>query len=518
MLPQCQMHLRAAPARMEGHQSRQRMASNAQHHGFDYADHGVQSPDVDSWRSPEASRVLQSFPIRSSLSQGRAAAPAVSRDSYRPDDHRLRRKTPSGTVDAGYDGSPTRFSPGPPPMKQMVLTVPASSSFQTPSHLHSFQISRDQTAERQSLDNAAGPGVIGGTLLPMPTDVCFPPGPGPWPSAGPSSHQPRWPSAPYQAFLAPQRDTDLAFCPTQVLAHDHFAVGQTGSAPMVQPWFFGGSVNARGEPIHPITQSYGNASLLQSRQEFLSSTCSQTFHTDMQTALLGESSSDPDGLSRGSVRTHDQLTHSLSHEGRMHFQERALARAQHSYLNLLTWLQLESGKRYANEKVGLGQQLPQVPTRLLVHPKKSAPRPQGSISHLGHQQYQTVGPTSVKLGPHRHPLDDSECSLAPAYGHLLPASFTSLAQNQGTSLLGAAGLIASESLETKMTQVRNGPMNGSLGFHSPTSSLEILEALCQHSGWTWVEGIFLGGCLHFALEHYLEALDWFTAVHNADPR
>ncbi|SPN98857.1 uncharacterized protein DNG_01898 [Cephalotrichum gorgonifer] len=46
-------------------------------------------------------------------------------------EHALRRKTPSGTIDAGYDGSPAQLISGPPPFKQVIL--PAAPWQQVPS-------------------------------------------------------------------------------------------------------------------------------------------------------------------------------------------------------------------------------------------------------------------------------------------------------------------------------------------------------------------------------------------------
>ncbi|KAK3940701.1 putative UDP-N-acetylglucosamine--peptide N-acetylglucosaminyltransferase SEC [Diplogelasinospora grovesii] len=47
-------------------------------------------------------------------------------------------------------------------------------------------------------------------------------------------------------------------------------------------------------------------------------------------------------------------------------------------------------------------------------------------------------------------------------------------------------------------------------------SLEMLTNLCEQSGWKWVDGILLGGCLHYGLEHYEEALEWFKRIISLD--
>lgn len=50
------------------------------------------------------------------------------------------------------------------------------------------------------------------------------------------------------------------------------------------------------------------------------------------------------------------------------------------------------------------------------------------------------------------------------------------------------------------------------------ASLEMLTTLCEQSGWRWAEGILLGGCLHYGLERYEEALEWFKRIVSLDPK
>lgn len=50
------------------------------------------------------------------------------------------------------------------------------------------------------------------------------------------------------------------------------------------------------------------------------------------------------------------------------------------------------------------------------------------------------------------------------------------------------------------------------------ASLEILQNLCEQTGWKWVDGMLLGGCLHYGLERYEEALDWFKRIIDLDAK
>ncbi|KAK8101159.1 tetratricopeptide [Apiospora kogelbergensis] len=71
----------------------------------------------------------RSFPTRISQPSQPAAHPrslALGHLSTESAEHHLRRKTPNGTIDAGYDGSPAHLASGPPPLKHMIL--PGSSN------------------------------------------------------------------------------------------------------------------------------------------------------------------------------------------------------------------------------------------------------------------------------------------------------------------------------------------------------------------------------------------------------
>ncbi|CAK7207845.1 hypothetical protein SEUCBS139899_010660 [Sporothrix eucalyptigena] len=47
--------------------------------------------------------------------------------------------------------------------------------------------------------------------------------------------------------------------------------------------------------------------------------------------------------------------------------------------------------------------------------------------------------------------------------------------------------------------------------------LTLLTTICEGSGWKWVEGMNLGACLHYALEHFEQALEWFKRIFTLQP-
>ncbi|CAK7228710.1 hypothetical protein SCUCBS95973_006973 [Sporothrix curviconia] len=47
--------------------------------------------------------------------------------------------------------------------------------------------------------------------------------------------------------------------------------------------------------------------------------------------------------------------------------------------------------------------------------------------------------------------------------------------------------------------------------------LALLTSICEGSDWKWVEGMNLGACLHYALEHFEQALEWFKRIFTLQP-
>ena len=50
------------------------------------------------------------------------------------------------------------------------------------------------------------------------------------------------------------------------------------------------------------------------------------------------------------------------------------------------------------------------------------------------------------------------------------------------------------------------------------AALDMLSRLCQESGWEWIDGMLLGGCLAYGLEDFGQAMKWYSHVLNSDPR
>lgn len=50
------------------------------------------------------------------------------------------------------------------------------------------------------------------------------------------------------------------------------------------------------------------------------------------------------------------------------------------------------------------------------------------------------------------------------------------------------------------------------------TALDMLERLCQESGWVWTDGMLLGGCLAYGLGDHTKAMNWYMKVLSCDPK
>lgn len=53
--------------------------------------------------------------------------------------------------------------------------------------------------------------------------------------------------------------------------------------------------------------------------------------------------------------------------------------------------------------------------------------------------------------------------------------------------------------------------------NAAATALDMLERLCQESGWEWLDGMLLGGCLAYGLGEHSKAMNWYLKVLSCDP-
>ncbi|ETR99434.1 TPR-like protein [Trichoderma reesei RUT C-30] len=183
---------------------------------------------------PEADRRAVASPYHRGVSHsyGGPVSAAPAGQGSRDHDYHLRRKTPRGTIDAGYDGSPTQLSPGPPPLKQLILPTPSGIyPYVPPNNLPFHAKPRLSNTDPISLGQA--PAVspwslsYGGQNFVLSSGSPMVPQPGPsWQPYGypmfsqvPGMHQPLMRAAEYNV---------RAFCPPPASAPDAATFNQFG--------------------------------------------------------------------------------------------------------------------------------------------------------------------------------------------------------------------------------------------------------------------------------------------------
>jgi hypothetical protein len=62
----------------------------------------------------------------------------------------------------------------------------------------------------------------------------------------------------------------------------------------------------------------------------------------------------------------------------------------------------------------------------------------------------------------------------------------------------------------------NSPANENTTLVNAASSLELLSHLCMESGWEWIDGMLLGGCLAYGLGDYNKAMRWYSRIIARD--
>ena len=55
-------------------------------------------------------------------------------------------------------------------------------------------------------------------------------------------------------------------------------------------------------------------------------------------------------------------------------------------------------------------------------------------------------------------------------------------------------------------------------FAQALSALEMLTRLCVESGWRWIDGMLLAGCLAYGLGNFNDALGWYSRILEVDSK
>lgn len=468
---------------------------------LDYLDHDRYA------RNRACSSFPRAFPIRTSQSHCRAALHSSS--PYPPrSDHHLRRKPPGGIIETTYDRpsalithrTSSREHLSPPASTNLGTYHPYTPSFPPPqpSQLQ-WTLAPRSFVHRNQMEGGATPW----TTNNEPWDSYGTPQGGfggiQHLSARPFTNQAPFPNI-YQPVMRANEYNVRAFCPPPMPMSEALPFGYGGWQPSPSPWgyhegihtqFPGGSQSFYE---HRMANRHGPSSAHNSYAP------ADYIHEPVRPGPAGFSST----VSFGFDAVANPVGLVPSPNAQQGFRQRAMAQAHQAYIDLISHLQaIRKSQENRSSCRGPGQ------SKILVYPKPPNPVPVGGFN---------MGPgTAFPLESH-YPEGSGKSSVQSDLKHA-PSGGPYGHQPNTLPSMGGGGGPAQSQFESAYPGWANATQNGYLYYASQArSSLGILNALCEQSGWKWTDGMLLGGCLHYGLESYDSALSWFSRVTVVDSR
>lgn len=441
----------------------------------------------------------------------------IGGQTHNTSEHMLRRKTPNGTLAAGYDGTPVQWSTKPPASKHIVLPMSRPPIRENPSlktdpyranqsgqGIHETSWHHQATTVPMYGTNATPNGVTGDwTRLPpligvsnsvfdripmhqAPTYFIY----GENAMQVPTVLQP-----PYQPCSGPTSSNDGGFYgpywpdgkfePYRPAATRHIAYHNTNQPELSRqksPFFLREDfINSqRNYRDSNNADPFGHRQRLPSRgkaaengEKFIAG--KSQFAGQQEVAfpeIGGLQSPRPRGIYNPTL-----LFNGKSQNAQ--FKEKALAWAHSVYVELLAYLQYtRRSSQNSRRPPGLGRSYSQAS----IYPKpprqlsfNSIVRP--SLDHYGQTEGRSASMQKV---------------------------------------VTSTGRRSSLPLTSQMEQ--KSSFGNSATVESAKYALEMLTNLCRESEWRWIDGMLLGGCLAYGLEDYHKALDWYTKIVSIDPK
>ncbi|KAF3760435.1 family 41 glycosyltransferase [Cryphonectria parasitica EP155] len=407
--------------------------------------------------------------------------------------HSLRRKTPNGTIDHGYDGTPTQLAAGPPPQKYLNLT-PSGDVFPSPSSGRSlsamnnnspswFSISQspgagrtENDAFRQAVDAASGgyrtQGSLGyspgyGSMMPSPSAQMHAM------SLSPSLRGP-FGTYPNPSAASPAVPSPLGFNPSTPLYADGPLVGfpqpmvfSSGYPPHNIPYESGFvAVQAPLPQGALVGQGYGQNSPFQMpymlddgfARHSLPSTL-QSPHRLQNNLSLASSPTAAAAVAAAAASAAAGAGGNAGDGSQQNFKESVLLSAHKAYSDLVTHAtrlkKVQHGRTASRSLKSII--FPRPPKHLVSRP---AP-------HLQRSPQSFPGAVAGYLHPHQPTV------TATVYGNVM---------------------------------LQSNPRENA------KASLEMLRNLCEQTNWQWIDGMLMGGCLCYSLERHEDGLEWFKRI------
>ena len=522
-------------------------------------------------------------------------------------EHMLRRKTPQGTLAAGYDGTPVEWSGGQHTAKHLLMPLSGEGTVRqlTPVNgldrydsldrqsrqQHQFvsncedlrqgaardrNTARGQRVTHEIIRNKACPVEADSILhqgsvsqqyyramcsqhVPTVLQPMWPPCLGPTALAGHGPYGPYWPDGAYEPYRpASSRD------PRYRVQEAKSTPGQSVGSPQQPTDIYGAWFQDGLNPLR--LDSSTQTTMLGIDNEFSGSPSyppiapvaaqilQKAGHGSHQTAYnfqvppMSRNRVDPIYDQRtptGDTRYRSAQTMSnphpessihgipSSHLGNTQFKERVLVWAHRIYVGLLASIQQSRRKAQGRPDHDERQQ-----PKINVFPK--APRPLIDIqtgANLEPTYSSRPMSASQNSGNNKQALEsfeegrsevlNDEFNQDARSSHILQGhtSSNAMGHSQRQYTMASQNMLSHSSIQRgHRTQAR------SFGSHfsqdqmtvNPTmaaaTALEMLGRLCQESGWAWIDGMLLGGCLAYGLGEYNRAMKWYYKVLDVDPR
>ncbi len=475
-----------------------------------------------------------------SLVRGNSSSHSFGGQYNDPSEHMLRRKTPNGTLAAGYDGTPVQWSSKGPALKHVVLPVCGDFSSQNGTYatavLDDPRISRrsgglgqayQQTSQMTHFGSYERDLRTGGDLstwsnlpsesshnvwdqirtqqastfypeiamqIPTVLQPAYQPSPGPTASNDGGLYGPYWPDGRFVPYRpAAVRDQGLYYHQGISLnrGHDMHSLPPTELLPPFRQLSFSEDLDLGQHPgrLPFATQNSGFAT---PEDPYASSILSHP--TGNNAAFYSIS----DGSRTPNARTANKASNPR-------FKEKTLSWAHSIYVDLLAFL------HHTKKEGRHGRQ----PHGFRTYSKNSIyPRPpRQPASYSGAAQW-----TDLDLNGSNRSMPPRHTGPAPSPPRISPTP--NFNGNQGIG--GVTESRYARSLYQDVPHYMSPFQPSSQAPTSPLSkakeALEMLTTLCDQSEWRWIDGMLLGGCLAYGLEEYHKALEWYSKIIAIDPK
>jgi hypothetical protein len=495
------------------------------------------SPAI-STPSPRAYPLDSYVPRRAGLARESSSEQTFRSPYNDPSEHMLRRKTPNGTLAAGYDGTPVQWSSKAPALKHVVLPLsgpqsgrnlaysPASSeqylrirppapgwSHQTATAQYGgLNVPGEQRVNRDS-DSRARYSVFpgntqsvwdniripqnptyysdNGTQVPTVLQPAYQASPGPTASNDGGFYGPYWPDGkfvPYRpaAFRGQGGHNQEIYLRGDFQNHDH--------SPELIP------------PFRPMPSAAGTDHRASSTP-YPTHFPPQRVHIDMRydaAPQLNPISTDTTLYSSTSEGSRTPTAESVNRASSHRFREKTLSWAHTIYVDLLAFLH-QSKKE---SKLLNPSQSSRPYSKTSIYPKP----PRQPATYLGASHWAGISSNIEESNNARRSLGGMfRTSQIPS----------SVRDYDGWQRAGSRALVKPPSSHesqpyTSPFQISQYPTT------SPTTkakeALELLTNLCEQSDWSWIDGMLLGGCLAYGLEQYQSAVEWYSKIIALDSK